>query len=62
MKFTKEVRTGNRWVTNDDFKKFAPIFQEELTIDKMDRQTLDALCHIFKANLGEKLVCLSDVF
>ena len=53
MKFTKEVRQGNRWVTNSDFKKFAPLFQEELTIDKMERKTLDALCKIFKANPGK---------
>lgn len=52
MKFTKEVRLGHRWVSNQDFKKFAPLFQEELTIDKMDRRTLDALCRIFKANPG----------
>ena len=34
---------------------FAPLFQEELTIDKMDRRTLDALCRIFKANPGTHL-------
>lgn len=50
MKFTKEVRAGGRWVTNEDFKKYAPLFQDELTIDRMDRQTVDALCRIFKAS------------
>jgi LETM1 and EF-hand domain-containing protein 1 len=50
MKFTKEVRSGGRWVTNEDFKKYAPLFQDELTIDRMDRQTVDALCRIFKAS------------
>ncbi|CAG5105196.1 Oidioi.mRNA.OKI2018_I69.chr1.g1913.t3.cds [Oikopleura dioica] len=50
MKFTKEVRNGHRWITNQDIRRFAPIFQEHLTIEQMDRQTLDALCKIFKAN------------
>jgi len=61
MKFTKEVRQGNRWVTNSDFKKFAPLFQEELTIDKMDRKTLDALCRIFKANPGMTKNCKTKI-
>jgi len=51
MKFAAEVRTGGRWVTNEDFKKYAPLFQDELTIDKMDRKTLDSLCRIFHVNL-----------
>ena len=46
------LNSGGRWVTNEDFKNYAPLFQDELTIDKMDRQTLDALCKIFKANPG----------
>lgn len=50
MKFTKEVRNGDRWITNKDIRRFAPIFQEHLTIEQMDRATLDALCKIFKAN------------
>ena len=53
IKFVKEVRQNGRWITNEDFKKYAPLFQDELTIDKMDRDTLSALCKIFKANPGE---------
>ena len=53
MKFAAEVRTGGRWVTNEDFKKYAPLFQDELTIDKMDRKTLDSLCRIFHVNLSK---------
>jgi hypothetical protein len=52
MKFTKEVRNGDRWITNKDIRRFAPTFQEHLTIEQMDRATLDALCKIFKANPG----------
>ena len=52
MKFTKEVRNGDRRITNKDIRRFAPIFQEHLTIEQMDRATLDALCKIFKANPG----------
>lgn len=50
IKFVKEVRQNGRWITNEDFKKYAPLFQDELTIDKMDRNTLLALCKIFKTN------------
>lgn len=50
IKFVKEVRQNGRWITNEDFKKYAPLFQDELTIDKMDRPTLLALCKIFKTN------------
>lgn len=50
VKFTKQVRNGNKWITNNDIRKFAPLFQEHLTIEAMDRPTLDALCKIFKAN------------
>ena len=53
IKFVKEVRQNGRWITNEDFKKYAPLFQDELTIDKMDRPTLLALCKIFKTNPGE---------
>ena len=60
MKFAAEVRTGGRWVTNEDFKKYAPLFQDELTIDKMDRKTLDSLCRIFHVNLSK--TWFSDFF
>ena len=56
IKFVKEVRQNGRWITNEDFKKYAPLFQDELTIDKMDRPTLLALCKIFKTNPGEYIL------
>ena len=58
MKFAAEVRAGGRWVTNEDFKKYAPLFQDELTIDKMDRKTLDSLCRIFHVNLSKTIFVL----
>ena len=48
--FFQRVRTTGDHATNDEIIKFSKLFEDEITLDSLNRQQLLALCRVLEAN------------
>lgn len=48
--FYQRVRTSGSLATNDEMMKFAKLFEDELTLDALNRQQLQALCRVLEVS------------
>ena len=46
VSFYQEVKTGSSDIDNDKIMKFAKVFEDDITLDNMDRNQLSAICRL----------------